>query len=159
MSTTSEGPVQQDWPRPPGCACATWRQHEVCYENCDPVEPKVKRRLWPVGLAAVLAVIVALVHLFLISPARSADLNLGDPYECFGAGRYAAMEQGLTCSKRAAWRLPNYCDGLKLMERSCTSVKAIAKVYGRSGAERRARVCGATDADIVEAAKCFEDKK
>lgn len=137
MSTTTEGiPEQSDWARPAGCHCFTWRQHEQCYENCDPVEPKPKRRgLGPVAVAAILALVVGLAHLFLISTARPADLAF------------------------AAWRLPNYCDGLKLMERSCTSVKAVARVYGRTGAERRARICGATDSDIAQANACFEEKK
>lgn len=179
MSTRTEG---SDWARPPGCACATWEQHERCYEYCDPVKPKSERRLWPVGLAAVLVIVIALGHLFWINQARSADLNLyfrDDPYECFGAGRYDAMSRGFDktdCPKpgqeyddidghyryplgHAAWRLPSYCDALKLMDRSCTSVKAVAKVYGRAGAERRARACGASDSDIAQADACFDEKK
>lgn len=181
MSTTTDGiiPEKSDWARPPGCHCWTLAHRERCYENCDPVEPKVKRRLRSVAVAAILAVIVGLVHLFLISTARPADLNLGDPYACFGAGRYDAMSRGFDetdCPKpgqefddidghyryplgHVAWRMPNYCDALKLMDRSCVSVKAVARMYGRYGAERRARACGASDADIAQANACFEEKK
>lgn len=170
-------PETRDWARRPGCVCTSWEQHDRCYENCDPVEPKVKRPLWPVGLAAVLAIILALLHLFFLSPARSADLDLffrSDPYECFGAGRYDAMSRGFDesdCPKpgqefddidgryryplgHIAWRMPTYCDVFKSLERSCKSVWAMEKLYGRAGAERRARKCGASDADIAEAQAC-----
>lgn len=163
MSTTTEGiPEQSDWARPAGCHCFTWRQHEACYENCDPVEPKksMPKKYWLILIVCVILPLLALIGMIVLAmlstKARAADL---DPYACFGAGRYAAMEQDLQCPKRAAWRLPNYCDGFKLLERSCTSVKAVARVYGRTGAERRARICGATDSDIAQANACFEEKK
>jgi hypothetical protein len=167
-------PEKSDWARPPGCDCFTWAQHERCYENCEPVVPGAKKLiLWP---AAVIT-IIALALIFFID--HKLAHGAGDPYECFGAGRYDAMSRGFDetdCPKpgqefddidghyryplgHVAWRMPNYCDALKLMDRSCVSVKAVARMYGRYGAERRARACGASDSDIAQANTCFPDPK
>lgn len=143
MSTTTEGiPEESDWARPVGCDCFTWARHEQCCENCDPVEPKATTGTGIERMKLIVKIILALLAaIYLI-------------------GAFATMsQQSHAADLDVAWRLPNYCDGLKLMERSCTSVKTMAKVYGRSTAERRARACGATDADIAEAAKCFDPKK
>lgn len=140
MSTTIDGiPEESDWARPPGCHCFTWRQREACYENCDPVEPKksMPKKYWLILIVCVILPLLALIGMIVLAmfstKARAADL--------------------------VAWRPPTYCGTMKLMERSCKSVWVIEKLYGRAEAERRARACGATDADIAEAQACQQQKK
>jgi hypothetical protein len=76
-----------------------------------------------------------------------------DPYACFGAGRYDAMRDGRECpaAPKVAW----YCKPFVGLERSCTSVKLIAKSMGAARAEKLARKCGATDSDIEQAKACL----
>lgn len=168
-------PEKSDWARPAGCDCFTLAMRDRCYENCDPVEPKKKTpfRYKMILLFFVILPLLALtvlVALAVTSAVKASDFN----YECFGAGRYDAMSRGFDetdCPKpgqefdeidghyryplgHVAWRLPNYCDAFKLLERSCASVRLMEKMYGRAGAENRARKCGATDADIAEANAC-----
>jgi hypothetical protein len=47
------------------------------------------------------------------------------------------------------------CLAFKLMDKTCVSARMYVKMYGRAEAERRARLCGATDADIAQAATCL----
>lgn len=39
-----------------------------------------------------------------------ADVYVGEPYACFGGGRYDAMARGITCEDERAKLLPYYLD-------------------------------------------------
>jgi hypothetical protein len=70
-----------------------------------------------------------------------------DPYAACGARRYTAQAFNQNCER------PWYCGVLARLPRNCTSARFVKRLWGNS-AERRARACGATDAEIEEARKC-----
>lgn len=63
------------------------------------IDPKIKR-LFPWGLFLTVAVILATCAML-----RQAH---GEPYACFGSGRYAAMSDGITCDDPRAKSRPYY---------------------------------------------------
>lgn len=97
-------------------------------------------RLWlgsPQGALVYFGIgyaILALVLCLLGGPARGAELG-DDPPK------------------------PEFCHALDRMPRSCVTARQYVKMYGRVEAERRARLCGATDADIAQAAQCFGEDR
>lgn len=58
--------------------------------------------------------------------------------------------------KARASDLPRYCKVFTLLERSCGAARLVVKMYGEQEAERRARICGATDTDIEQARSCIK---
>lgn len=51
------------------------------------------------------------------------------------------------------------CAPLNQIARSCLTVRSYVKLHGKIEAERRARLCGATDADIAQAAQCLDGEE
>jgi hypothetical protein len=128
-----------DWNRPDGCHCITTGARDRCYERCEPKrwddddafmgkDVETSKGSAALALCAV-AFIVMLIWFAGMKPAHSAD---------------AAP--------------PRYCAVFHMLDRSCTAARLVVKMYGKVEAERRARVCGATDSDISQAQKCLADK-
>lgn len=49
---------------------------------------------------------------------------------------------------------PFYCTTLEKLPRTCASAQVLKRTFGAARAERMARKCGATDAQIAEAKAC-----
>lgn len=122
-------PQHSNWDKPDGCHCPTTWERDRCYENCEPVKPEPKRARTPM----ILFFIIGLLLGMMTTRGHGAELVPDAPKQ------------------------PRFCYVFMALPRTCTAARLVVKMYGAAEAERRARICGASDEDIAQAKTCLAD--